>query len=81
MQINVKLFAFLADQLGESIRLEIRNPVKVTDLFEQIAQKDPALKETLANSRLAINQEFINDSTVTIKSNDEIAIIPPVSGG
>lgn len=81
MQVTVKLFAFLADQLGDAIQVDVDNPVKVADLFDQVAQRAPALKETLANSRLAVNQEFVNSPELSLHSDDEIAIIPPVSGG
>lgn len=81
MEINVKLFAFLQDQLGPSITLDVANPIRVDDLLKQISQRAPQLKSTLANSRIAINQEFVNADIITLEADDEIAIIPPVSGG
>ena len=59
MEINVKLFAFLQDQLGPSITLDVANPIRVDDLLKQISQRAPQLTSTLANSRIAINQEFV----------------------
>lgn len=81
MEINVKLFAFLQDQLGPSITLDVANPIRVDDLLKQISQRAPQLTSTLANSRIAINQEFVNADIITLDADDEIAIIPPVSGG
>ena len=81
MEINVKLFAFLQDQLGPSITLDVANPIRVDDLLKQIGQRAPQLTSTLAISRIAINQEFVNADIITLEANDEIAIIPPVSGG
>ncbi|WP_302118409.1 MoaD/ThiS family protein [uncultured Limosilactobacillus sp.] len=81
MEVKIRLFAFLQDQLGPSITVEVTNPVRIKSLLNQISQKAPQLSSTLANSRLAVNQEFINDEEVILKVNDEIAIIPPVSGG
>ena len=56
MEINVKLFAFLQDQLGPSITLDVANPIRVDDLLKQISQRAQQLTSTLANSRIAINQ-------------------------
>lgn len=81
MEINVKLFAFLQDQLGPSITLDVANPIRVDDLLKQINQRAPQLTSTLVNSRIAINQEFVNADIITLEADDEIAIIPPVSGG
>ena len=81
MEINVKLFAFLQDQLGPSITLDVANPIRVDDLLKQISQRAPQLTSTLSNSRVAINQEFVNADIITLEADDEIAIIPPVSGG
>ena len=81
MEINVKLFAFLQDQLGPSITLDVANPIRVDDLLKQISQRAPQLTSTLAKSRIAINQEFVNADIITLEADDEIAIIPPVSGG
>lgn len=41
MQVTVKLFAFLADQLGDAIQVDVDNPVKVADLFDQVADVPP----------------------------------------
>lgn len=81
MEINVKLFAFLQDQLGPSIILNVTNPIRADDLLKQISQRAPQLTSTLANSRIAINQEFTNAELISLAADDEIAIIPPVSGG
>ena len=61
--------------------VRVPSPVKVADLFDQVAKRDPTLGPTLTNSRLAVNQEFVDAATVTLTPADEVAIIPPVSGG
>ena len=81
MEINVKLFAFLQDQLGPSITLDVTNPIRVDALLKQISQRAPQLTSTLANSRVAINQEFVNADTINLEDDTGIAIIPQVSGG
>lgn len=37
MEINVKLFAFLQDQLGPSITLDVTNPIRVDALLSKLA--------------------------------------------
>ncbi len=46
MEINVKLFAFLQDQLGPSITLDVTNPIRVDALLKQISQRAPPRTDT-----------------------------------
>nr|WP_220477044.1 MoaD/ThiS family protein [Limosilactobacillus rudii] len=80
-EVTIKLFAFLQDRLGPTVQIEVPTPVKVAVLFDKVSQLDPQLSATLANSRLAVNQEFVDSDEVSLTASDEIAIIPPVSGG
>lgn len=80
-EITIKLFAFLQDRLGSTVQLSVPTPVKVETIFAKVGQLDPQLAPTLQNSRLAVNQEFINTDELVLTAKDEIAIIPPVSGG
>ncbi|MEW9672038.1 molybdopterin converting factor subunit 1 [Ammoniphilus sp. 3BR4] len=80
--IRVLLFAGLAETAGSSsITLEgIQKPLTVQAVKEQLSAKYPAMKELLEKSMAAVNQEYANSSD-SIKESDEIAFIPPVSGG
>ena len=50
--------------------------------IEQVSKRHPGLVTMLETCVLALNQEYIEaDSAATLKDNDEIAIIPPISGG
>lgn len=51
----------------------------VGDLRDLLNAKYPRLKD-LSSLNFAINEEFAEDSKA-ISANDEIALIPPVSGG
>jgi molybdopterin converting factor small subunit len=46
-----------------------------------LCQQAPALKTLINNARIAVNQEFIVDGQQVLQSTDEVALIPPVSGG
>ena len=41
----------------------------------------PALAGLLAKSALAVNHDFAEDERVLLATGDEVAVIPPVSGG
>ena len=52
----------------------------LSQVFDHYAQQFPALSGFKASVVLARNQEFVPLST-PLKDNDEIAFLPPVSGG
>ncbi len=81
MRVKIKLFAFLQDRLGSTVTVDLSQPVTTDDLLMAVAQLDPSLKSVLVNSRIAVNQEFVTQGPLTITPADEVAIIPPVSGG
>jgi len=41
----------------------------------------PALEPIISTCILAINQEYSTEHTNIIKEGDEVALIPPISGG
>ncbi len=52
----------------------------VAALRLELARQIPALAPLLAKSAIAVNHDFAEDNR-SILSGDEVAIIPPVSGG
>ena len=81
MNIQVKLFA-VAKQLVGSVTATVELPAEstVADLRVALARDYPALLPTLSSVVFAVNAEYANDQT-RLRSTDEIACIPPVSGG
>src|SRR5947207_938778 len=82
MNVTVMLFATLKDKAGTN-RLSLSLPgdnLTVTDLRATLADKYPALAESLKAAVAAINQEFAFAGD-TVHDGDEIAFFPPVSGG
>lgn len=53
--------------------------VSCSDLKKDLEQKYPQLQK-LRSYMLAVNNEYADDELI-IKAGDEIAVIPPVSGG
>lgn len=81
MKVKVKLFAFLAEAKGDTLELDLPQKTTFKEIKTKIAGDDQALKVQLDGCRIAINQEFVLGEELELKPNDEIAIIPPVSGG
>ena len=79
--LTVLLFAALRDLAKtESVRLVLPPGATVSELRRAIATLYPEMANLLARSVFAVNHEFVLDAHVLFP-NDEVAVIPPVSGG
>jgi molybdopterin synthase sulfur carrier subunit len=77
--ISVKLFGIAKDIVGSST-LKIEQDLRTVDeLLNYLKFEYPAFKD-LTSLLVAINDEYANTAAV-IENEDEVAIIPPVSGG
>src|SRR3954454_5400563 len=82
MRVNVLLFAMLRQRAGtESLELELPEGATAADALAELAARD-GLGELIGRMplRVAVNREYVPDST-GLASGDELAVIPPVSGG
>ena len=81
MRVTVKLFA-AARQLAESesLELELAEDASVAMLRQQLVRQTPALEPLVSHAMIAVNTQYARDDTV-LRAADEIALIPPVSGG
>ena len=81
MQVTIKLFAILREKAGVStVSLDLPDGSTVTAALEKILASHPGLNQSLAKSACALNQAYCPRSAV-LKDRDELALIPPVSGG
>ena len=79
--MRVLFFAQLKDATGcDSIELAPISPLNGVQLWKMLIEKFPALANHQKNVRLARNWEYADAKTV-FADGDEIALIPPVSGG
>lgn len=79
MKVKVLAFGIAKDIFGSpSIEVELQDN-HTSGLKQLLEQKYPRLRH-LASYMVAVNNEYAEDDT-NISENDEIAIIPPVSGG
>ena len=77
--ITVKLFGIAKDIVGSNT-LNIEQELgSVDDLLTYLKSEYPRFKD-LTSLLVAINNEYAN-TTARIESEDEVALIPPVSGG
>jgi len=81
IRLNVKLFAMLREWAGaDSVEIEIADGATVADALTAL-QACPGLDalERL-HARMAVNREYA-DPGLRLAEGDELAVIPPVSGG
>jgi len=79
--VRARLFARLREQAGaETELLEVPDGSTVADVYETLRSKHPALESDRKAVRAALNQEF-KDWSAKVADGDEVAFIPPVSGG
>ncbi|MFS4492361.1 MoaD/ThiS family protein [Maribacter sp. 2308TA10-17] len=80
--MEVLLFGIARDIVGNS-QLEFSEtdkiPTSVSELKQIISETYPEFSK-LSSLAIAVNSEYAADD-VSLNRNDEIAIIPPVSGG
>ena len=81
MNICVRLFAGLHDLVGQrEVRLELPEGATVGDLRRELSNQYPAIVPFLNTLVCAVNQEY-TPSEHCLREGDEVALIPPVSGG
>ncbi len=81
MKVKVMFFGGIRDIVGMSEgELEIPSGMTAQDLVQRYCQDYPLFKSYAASTMIAVNLEFASPETL-INNGDEIAFIPPVSGG
>lgn len=77
---NILAFGIAKEIVGGAfIRIQFDDGITVEDIKAKLEQQFPRLKQ-LSSFMIAVNGEYAVPGKI-IKQNDEIAIIPPVSGG
>jgi molybdopterin synthase catalytic subunit len=81
MQIRVLFFGRLKDLAGKTQdSLVLPDHATVADLLRHYEDRIPQLAALLPSIALSVNQEYAGPE-IELKSNDEVALLPPVSGG
>lgn len=80
MKIKLLAFGIAKEIIGcSAMEMTLGEKESITLLKTKIASQFPDFQK-IANYRLAVNMEYQNDD-FEISDGDEVAIIPPVSGG
>ncbi|WP_374949323.1 MoaD/ThiS family protein [Mucilaginibacter sp.] len=80
MEIKILAFGIAKDIFGAAfVNLPLPDNADTALLKTALENRYPKLKQ-LASYMVAVNNEYAADG-LTINESDEIAIIPPVSGG
>jgi molybdopterin converting factor subunit 1 len=81
MTVTIKLFAAIREMIGnETITLELPEGTTIADARHTLSQRFPQSAGLLSRSVVARNHDYALDTDV-IGAADELAVIPPVSGG
>lgn len=79
--VRILFFAQLKDATGcASTEIKPAMPLSVEQLWAELLKAFPKLTTHRASVRLARNQEYATPDT-QFSNDDEVALIPPVSGG
>ena len=80
MQLSVRLFASVREAVGEqSLALDLPEGATVSILTQELHARFPQIRE-LPPALVSVNYEYVGEEH-PLHEGDQVAIIPPVSGG
>ena len=80
VELNILTFGIAKDIIGkQTFNLKVPATSTVLQLKEKLFQDYPELQK-LKSLAIAVNNEYVEQDEV-LNASDEIALIPPVSGG
>lgn len=81
MVITVRLFAIVRDRAGfAQTTLQLQPGATVQTVSTILGERFPAIQPLLSKLAYAVNQQYV-PSSAELHEGDELALIPPVSGG
>ncbi len=81
MTISVLFFGALANDLKtRSSKLTLPDNATVNDALIALSDSHPGLKKHISRVATAVNLEYVGPTHI-LSGDDELALIPPVSGG
>lgn len=81
VSLRVLLFAAARDWVGaDVVTIDVEAPATAAVVLSALGDRFPPLAPLLPSCRLAVDQSFVPPGHA-IDPHDELALIPPVSGG
>ena len=81
MTVHVLFFASLRERMGSGdANLDLSEGATVGDLWSALRKEHPRLGEGTGSVRFVVNREYVGEDH-RLSPDDEVALIPPVSGG
>jgi molybdopterin converting factor subunit 1 len=81
MRVNVRLFARLRDLAGTGeLVQEVSSPATVASVWSSLVDRMPELRDYERTMSVAVNADYSRMSSA-VHDGDEVAFLPPVSGG
>src|ERR1700737_550718 len=81
MQVRILFFGVLKDLAGQTTdSVSLPGGATLREVFSHYEQRMPSLSSLKASIAMSVNQEYASLET-KLKDGDEIALLPPVSGG
>ncbi|MFN2446545.1 MAG: molybdopterin converting factor subunit 1 [Vicinamibacterales bacterium] len=81
MRVKVRLFARLRDLVGASeLDRSAPDAATVADVWDSLVAEYPAIGAYVGSVSAAVNADYAK-MTTAVRDGDEVAFLPPVSGG
>ncbi|HEX9320167.1 MAG TPA: MoaD/ThiS family protein [Nitrososphaeraceae archaeon] len=82
IRLKVKFFGYLHELVGKKeIKIRFSSAtISLGEIISVILEKYPSLSHSTVPYIVSVNQK-IADKSIKINANDEVAFLPPVSGG
>jgi molybdopterin converting factor subunit 1 len=81
VRVNVRLFARLRDLVGAGeLPRDVESGASVSTVWDNLVRDYPAIAPYAASMSCAVNADYAR-MTTTVQEGDEVAFLPPVSGG
>lgn len=81
MKVKIRLFASQREVVGQrELELDMPEGSTAGDVVTRLTNEYPRLARVATSTMLAVNREYVDQKT-ELKEGDEVALLPPVSGG
>jgi molybdopterin converting factor subunit 1 len=78
MRVRLRFFAVLRERMGARGERTVPRGTTVAELWRSLVAEDPGLASVRV--RFAVNDEYVAEDR-RLADGDEVAFLPPVSGG